>query len=96
MVNMRHSVIRIALWLSAGILVSAGWGFYFASSNKANPIEPFVFTLAKLTQPAAAITLSYFDFPHGLTWILLENAATYGLIGLTFEMIRRRYRAVHP
>ena len=93
---MRHSVIRIALWLSAGFLVSAGWGFYFASSNKANPIEPFVYALANLTQPAAAVTLSYFGFPHGLTWVLVENAATYGLIGFMFETIRRRHRVVHP
>jgi hypothetical protein len=92
---MRHSIIRIALWLGAGFLVSVGWGFYFASSNKANPIEPFVYALADLTQPAAAITFSYFDFPHGLTWIVLENAATYGLIGLILETILRRYRAVH-
>ena len=80
---MRNSLIfRIALWASTGFLVSAGWGLYFASANKANPIEPIVYAFFRLTQPVAAITVAYFDFPRGLTWIVVENAATYALLGL--------------
>jgi hypothetical protein len=92
---MKHSMIRIALWATAGFLVSAGWGFYFASTNKATPIGPIVYGLVNLTQPIAAITHSYFDFPHGLAWTVVENAATYGLIGLFLETTRRRRRLVH-
>jgi hypothetical protein len=89
---MRNSVIRIAMWESAGVLVAVGWGLYFASSNKANPIEPIVYLLVRLTQPLVALTIAYFNFPLGLTWIVIENAATYALIGLILETIRRRSR----
>ena len=89
-------IFRIALWTSAGFLVSAGWGLYIASANKANPIEPIVYAFLRLTQPVAAVTVSYFDFPRGLTWIVVENAATYALVGLVLERIRRRYRAGTP
>ena len=92
---MRNGMIfRIALWASTGFLVSAGWGLYFASANKANPIEAIVYALFRLTQPVAAITVSYFDFPRGLTWIVVENAATYALLGLIVETIRQRYRRI--
>ena len=85
---MRNGVIfRIALWASAGFLVSAGWGLYFASANKANPVEPIVYALFRLTQPVAAVTVSYFDFPRGLTWIVVENAATYALVSLAAQML---------
>jgi hypothetical protein len=98
---MRNSLkFRTAMWASAGFLVAAGWGFYFASTSKADiadlrpaPIEPIVYTLARLTQPVAALTVSYFSFPLGLTGVALENAATYGLIGLIVETLWRHY---HP
>jgi len=90
---MRNSLkFRTGLWASAGFLVAAGWGFYFASTSKVDPIEPIVYTLARLTQPVAALTISYFSFPLGLTGVALENAATYGLIGLIVETLWRHYR----
>jgi hypothetical protein len=56
---MRNGMIfRIALWACTGFVVSAGWGLYFASANKANPIEPFVYAFFRLTQPVAAITVA--------------------------------------
>lgn len=92
---MRNGMIfRIVLWASTGFLVSAGWGLYFASANKALPIEPIVNAFSRLTQPIAAITVSYFDFPRGLTSIVVENAVTYALIGLIVEAIRQRYRLI--
>lgn len=78
------------MWTIAGFLISAGWGLYFATANKANPIEPAVYTLARLTQPVVAVTLSYFDFPHGLSWTVAANAASYALAGLIVEGIRKR------
>ena len=83
---------RIAIWTSVGALVAAGWGLYFANANKANPIEPIVYTLARLTQPVVAVTVSYFNFPFGLRSALVANAATYALVGLIVETIRRHYR----
>jgi hypothetical protein len=87
-------IFRIVLWASTGFLVSVGWGLYFASANKALPIEPIVNALFRLTQPIAAITVWYFDFPRGLTSIVVENVVTYALLGLIVEAIRRRYRII--
>jgi hypothetical protein len=81
---------RIAMWATAGFLVAACWGLYFASADKDNPIGPIVYTLARLTQPVAAITVSYFHSPLGLTWAVIENAATYALAGLIVETIRKQ------
>jgi hypothetical protein len=92
---MKNVLIRIATWTSAGILVSFGWGFYFASANKGLPIGPIVYTLARLTQPTAAFVL-YLNpaSPLGLTWVAVTNAATYALLGLTVETVRRHRRSL--
>jgi hypothetical protein len=79
------------MWASAGFLVSAGWGFYFATTNKAIPSRLIVDALARLTQPAAAVVL-YFN-PHyllGLRAVAIANAVTYAFVGLIVETIRRR------
>jgi hypothetical protein len=91
----RHIVIRIALWASVGFLISTGWGFYFANTDKANPINPSVYVLIYASQPIAGITHSYFDFPRGLRAVEIENAVTYALIGLILEPILRRHRLIH-
>ena len=87
---------RIVIWASAGFLVSVGWGFYFASANKAVPIESIVYTLAWLTQPTAAVA-SYLNSisPLGLTWVVVANAATYALVGLIVEMVRKQLNHAH-
>ena len=84
---------RIAMWASVGLLVSIGWGLYFASADKALPIEPIVYILASLTQPTVAVAL-YLKPAHnlGLTSVVVANAATYALFGWVVETIRRRYR----
>ena len=94
---MRNIMIsRIAMWASAGLLVSVGWGLYFASTNKALPIEPIVYILASLTQPTAAVALYLRPaLQLGLTWVVVVNAATYALLGLIVETIRRHYRSLH-
>ena len=92
---MKDLLIRMAVWASAGFSVSLGWGIYFASASKAVPIEPAVYALAGLTQPAAAIFLYLKPhFPLGLTWVVAANAATYALLGLMVETIRHR-RQLH-
>ena len=82
---------RIAMWASAGFLVAGSWALYFARASKDNPIEPIVYTLARLTQPVAAVS-DYFNFPLGLRATRVWNAATYALVGLIMETIRRQYR----
>jgi hypothetical protein len=81
---------RIATGASAAFLVAGCWGLYFASADKANPIEPIVYTLARLTQPAVAVTVSYSNSPVGLGWCLVANAATYALVGLIMETVRKQ------
>ena len=89
---MKSALIRIATWTSAGFLVSFGWGFYFATSNKGIPIGPIVDALARLTQPTAAVVL-YLNpaSPLGLTWV----AVTYALLGSMVETVRRHHRSLH-
>lgn len=70
--------IRIVMWAGAGFFVSAGWGFYFAITNKDIPTGLIVYTLASLTQPAVAVVV-YFN-PHyvfGLRAVEIANAVTY-------------------
>jgi hypothetical protein len=82
---------RIAIWASAGFLIAATWGIYFANANKADPIEPIVYTLARLTEPVVAVS-EYLNLPVGLRSVVVLNAATYALVGLIVETIRRHYR----
>jgi hypothetical protein len=87
---------RIVMWASAGFLVSAGWGFYFAATNKDIPIGLIVYALASLTQPAAAVVV-YFN-PHyllGLRAVEIANAVTYALLGLIVETARRHSQIPH-
>jgi hypothetical protein len=93
---MKSVLIRIAIWTGAGFLVSVGWGSYFATANKHVPIGLIVDTLARLTQPAAAVIL-YLNPASalGLTSAAVTNAATYALLGLIVETVRRRHRSPH-
>jgi len=93
---MKSVLIRIATWTSAGFFVSFGWGFNFATANKGIRIGPIVHTLAQLTQPTAAVVLYLTPAtPLGLTSVAVTNAATYGLLGLMVETIRRHHRSLH-
>ena len=84
---MKH---RIAMWASTGFLIAGCWGIYFASANKADPIKPIVYSFASLTQPVVAVIALHFNFPVGLRWCLVANAATYALFGLLVETIRKQ------
>jgi hypothetical protein len=87
---------RIIMWAGAGFLISAGWGFYFASANKAIPIGPIVYALTRPTLPAVAL-VEYLDpnYPLGLRAAVIANAATYALVGLIVETFRRRSHILH-
>jgi hypothetical protein len=78
---------RIAMWASAGLIVAGCWGVYFERASKDNPIEPIVNTLVRLTCPVA-IAGRY--FPISLYWSLVANAATFALVGLIVEILRRQ------
>jgi hypothetical protein len=78
---------RIAIWAAAGFLVASGWAAYFFVASKDHPIEPIVSTLVRLTCPIAIVGSHY---PVGLYSSLAANVATYALVGLVVETLRRQ------
>jgi len=81
---------RIAMWTSAGLLVVGCWQLYiFATAPIPISVEPIVWTLARLTCPVVFASF-YFHFGVGFYWVLLANAATYALVGLIVEALRKR------
>jgi len=81
---------RTAIWASTGFLVAGFWAFYFFPTTPI-PItsaEP-IWTLARLTCPVVCASF-YFHFPVGVYWAILANAATYALVGLIVETLRKK------
>ncbi len=80
---------RILAWISAGCLVASCWAVFFRFYPKMFPVERITWTLAAVSQPVALVGY-YFHF--GLSWyaVVLANGATYGLLGLMMEMLRRQ------
>jgi hypothetical protein len=60
-IAVRNVLLRIAVWVSAGFLVSFGWGLYFAKTTKGMAQKPFwsaresclVAANSRATEPAA-------------------------------------------
>jgi hypothetical protein len=80
---------RIAIWAAAGFLVASGWAVYFFVKNKDLPIEPIVSALIRLSCPIAIVGSHY---PVSLYSALAANVATYALVGLVVETLRRQFR----
>ena len=78
---------RVAIWAAAGFVVSSGWAVYFLVRNKDLPIEPMMFTLVRLTCPIAIVGSHH---PVSLYLALATNVATYALVGLVVETLRRQ------
>jgi tellurite resistance protein TehA-like permease len=78
---------RIAIWAAAGFLVASAWAVYLLVRSKDHLIEPFVSTLIRLTCPVAIVGSHY---PVSLYSTLVANVATYALIGLLVEILRRQ------
>jgi hypothetical protein len=90
---MRNIAVRIALWAGFGLLVSVCWGFYFAGASKNMPIDPTIYALAKMTQPATAAALYLNPLASlSLTWVMLANAAAYAMLGLIAVAIQKHRR----
>jgi len=78
---------RVSIWAAAGFLVAGGWAVYYLVRNKDLPIEPMVSTLVRLTCPIAIVGAHY---PVSLYSALAANVATYALVGLVVETLRRQ------
>ena len=93
---MRKVTFRVGIWATAGLLIAMGWGIYFATANKATPIGPLVYVMVRLTQPVIA-TVVYFDpdTPLVLHSAVVANAATYALLGIIVETVRKQFTNTH-
>jgi hypothetical protein len=81
---------RIAIWASAGALVVVGWSLYISAISPTQiTAKAVAWTLACLTCP---IALAH-RYPLSIYFVLLANAATYAVVGLLVETIRRHYQA---
>jgi hypothetical protein len=78
---------RIAMWAAAGFVVASGWAVYFLAASKDRPTKPIVSTLVGLTCPVAIVGSHY---PVSLYSALAANVATYALVGLMVETLRRQ------
>jgi len=78
---------RVAMWAAAGFLVASGWAVYSLVASKSVAIEPTVSTLVRFTCPIAIVGSHY---PVSLSLALAANVATYGLVGLVVESLRRQ------
>jgi len=83
---------RIAVWPGAGLLVAGCWAIYGIVSTPpalttADPILPLV----RLTCPISNLGF----YPLKLYWVLVANAATYAMLGLIVETLRKRPRRAH-
>lgn len=87
---------RVAIWALLGFLVSAGWVFYSFSAfpSPIGHIGSLSWNLAVLTQPIAFASF-HFNFGIKFYWVVLINTATYALLGLMVEMLRRELRHAH-
>lgn len=81
---------RIGMWASAGFLVAGGWALYaFATTPPAMTSADPIMSLVELTCPVVLASMRL-HFGVSLYWSLAANTATYALIGLMVEMLRRR------
>jgi hypothetical protein len=79
---------RIAVWTSAGFFIAGWWVLYaFATAPLTNERMRDVWIFACLTCPVQ-IAGSY--FPLSLYSVLVANAATYALVGLMVETLRKK------
>jgi len=80
---------RIAISASLGALVVIGWSLYISAIS---PIQitakAVAWTVACLTCP---IALAH-RYPLSFYFVLLANAATYALVGVLVETIRRHHK----
>jgi len=81
---------RIGIWAAAGFLVASCWALYaFATTPPAMTSADPIMTLVELTCPVVLVSMRL-HFGISLYWSLVANAATYALIGLMVETLRRK------
>lgn len=78
---------RIAIWAGAGFLIAGFWALYaLATTPPALTSGDPTMTLVRLTCPIALFS----SYPISVYWVLPTNAATYALVGMVVETLRRQ------
>lgn len=86
---------RIAGWAAAGFLIASCWLVYLsARSFPLTSGETMIYALARLSQPVVSLG-SYFHFGIRFYWVILANTATYALVGLLAESVRKKLHPAH-
>ena len=82
---------NILIWTIAGCLVVGLWTIYAVTTSPSPSFSssPLVLILISVTCPIAFASF-HFHFGVKIYWVLIANAATYALIGLAVESLRRR------
>jgi hypothetical protein len=82
---------KVFIWATAGFLVASLWALYAAATFPSPSISsrPIFWTLVYMTCPVVFASF-HFHFGIKLYWVLLANAATYGLFGLAVESLRQQ------
>jgi hypothetical protein len=83
---------RIAIWAIVGFLVAVVWGLFAAATFPSVERMQDVWTVVCLTCPIAIAGMHY---PITLSETLIANAATYALVGLIVETLRKRVHHAH-
>ena len=81
---------RIAMWAAAGFLVAGCWALYFLLGNRDYSVAPAVSTLVRLSCPVAVL-----HYPVSVYLSFFANTATYALVGLVVETVRRQLNHSH-
>ena len=80
---------RIAMWSVVGFLVSGVWAVLAFLTPPMTFAKPAARNLAVFIQPVALVSFR-FHVPMHFLEVMFANAATYGLIGLMVETLRRQ------
>lgn len=83
---MARVIYRIAIWASAGFVVTCFWVLYAAIA----PVTEPILILSAISQPILLVL--HFNVGR-LEEVLLANAATYALIGLLVETLRQKTKS---
>ena len=79
---------RLAAWALVGFLVACGWVVY--AFFTAPDIEHTLTVAERVVEACAYITCPIVVFGLHFYWVPFANAATYGVVGLLAESLRRK------
>lgn len=83
---------RIAIWAVAGFLIAGFWALYvLATTPYTNERMHDVWIFAGISCPIIFAR----SFPVSVYKVLVANAATYALIGLVVEALRKNRTVTH-